>query len=76
MKSRKGVGDERLEMAKGRVEGCDRVEARASGSRRGRGCDGETDFAHLGQKAGDREGAGAWHGHGELVRAAAVTHRA
>ena len=28
------------------------------------------------KKAGDREGAGAWHGHGELACVAAVMHRA
>jgi len=42
-------------MAKGRAEGYDRIEARATGSRRGRRCDGETIFLFLGQQ-GRRQG--------------------
>ena len=69
--------NERLEMAKGRVEGCDRIEARATGSQHGRGCDGETDFAFLGQQGGGQGGdkvtARPWPWQ---ARAAAVMHRA
>ena len=43
-------------MAKGRAEGCDRVEARATGSRRGPECDGETIFVFLGQQGGGQGG--------------------
>ena len=68
---------ERLGMAKGRTEGCDHIEARATGSRRSRGCDGETDFAFLGQQGGGQGGDKVmpqpwpWQAH-----AATVMHRA
>ena len=68
---------ERLGMAKGRTEGYDRVEARATGSRRGRGCDGEAVFVFLGQQGegqgGDKVTARPWPW---LVCAAAVMHHA
>ena len=68
---------EPLGMAKGCAEGCDRVEARATGSRRGRGCVGETNFAFLGQQGegqgGDKVTARPWPWQAHMT---AVMHHA